>query len=636
MGRIYLAAEESNDGQVLRHLAIKTVRPHLSENPEFVTMFLDEVSISAQLTHPNIVQIYNFGKDEKEDVYYLSMELVKGMNLREMLGHCKAHDAHVPPELAAFIISEVCRALDYAHNKQDINGKQLNIIHRDISPANIMISHDGAVKILDFGVAKASSRIMETVSGQVKGKYSYMSPEQITGKPLDNRSDLFSLGIVFFELLTNVNLFRGETDAETITRIQKQKITPPSKKKTGLPKKLDSVVIKALERDPKKRFDSARNFYDTLQPYINENVANANTYGLSSFVDKVLKGELGNINDETRIFNYQEATGQTTPTTSILSSVRSKAKKSSWIIGSGLVIVILIAIGYFAGNFLSSRSSDQVAAVTPVPVEITPPPQTPTPAKKPEKTPKPTPEPTPEPTPVVEPAVTQKGTLIVHVSPPVATVYIDKKGYSVTNGKLIKEFDKPRDKLIIQAKSKKSSWQYRSTPIELGKSHSVWFKLVDATPTPAPEPTPEPTPEATPVPKGDAFIAVRSTPWTYILLNGVSVGQTPKAKIKGKTGANKITLINKTYGINWSTTVTPVSGKPAKVDKRFMGTLIVLTESTSLVSINGVQYGSGKVTANIAAGKYTVRITNNNTGKTKPFPGVLKFGETKTVSAYIQ
>lgn len=642
MGRIFLAAEKGQEGQILRHVAVKTIRPHLSENPEFISMFHDEVGISAQLMHPNIVQIYNFGKDEEEEQFYLSMELVKGMNLREMIKHCKAHKAYFPPELAAFIIAEVCRALDYAHNKTDVNGIPLNIIHRDISPANVMISNEGAVKILDFGVAKASGRIVETVSGQVKGKYSYMSPEQITGKLVDPRSDLFSLGIVFFELLTNVNLFRGETDAETITKIQKQKIISPSKAKADLPKALDGIVIKALDRDPKKRYQTARAFHDSMQPYIQDNANKSNSYALSSFIDKVIRGEIGEeTSDDTKIFDYGSGSSKKGSTASTFKSVGDGIIRNRKLFYIAISVVFFVALGYLLANYLPLLKQINISRVIPASTP-TPEPETPSPSPTPESTskampvPEPTPATTPEPTPEPTPVPAQKAKLIIYVNPKVANVMIGKKAHYVSNGQLVREFDKANDNLLIAAKSKRSSWQYRRTKLKLGETSKVWFKLKEATPEPITQPTPEPaTPTPSPaVPTKSAFLTVSSKPWTNIIVNGSSIGTTPKAKVKVKAGSNTINLVNTKFGINWTTGITATAGTTKYVKKTFTGKLTVVTNPDSLVSINGTTYGSGKVTATITAGGYTVIVTKKSTGETKKRSGTLKSGETKSVSAY--
>ncbi|HEX9081527.1 MAG TPA: protein kinase, partial [Holophagaceae bacterium] len=181
-------------------VAIKRILPHFSDNEDFVTMFIDEAKLAAQLTHPNIVQIFDLGKAGSS--YYIAMEYVNGRDLRTLLKKVREYGMPIPEQVAAFVVMKVAAALDYAHRKRGFDDRELKLVHRDISPQNVILSTEGAVKLVDFGIAKAASKASHTVAGALKGKLLYMSPEQATGQALDNRSDLYSLGLVLFELLT--------------------------------------------------------------------------------------------------------------------------------------------------------------------------------------------------------------------------------------------------------------------------------------------------------------------------------------------------------------------------------------------------------------------------------------------------
>ena len=238
-----------------RLVVVKRILPHLSSDPEFVGMFTAEAMLSAQLNHPNIVQVFEFSEVEGE--HYLAMEFVQGINVGEILKQLGR--VPVPLGMAAHIVREVSSALDYAHALTDEDGRPLSIIHRDVSPSNVMIGFDGAVKLVDFGVAKALRQSGEdTRTGALKGKVSYMSPEAVDGEfELDGRTDIFAAGVLLFELLTGRRLFKGQDDLKTIALIRTCKVDPPSQFRDDVPPELDRIVKKALERDRDARYQTA-------------------------------------------------------------------------------------------------------------------------------------------------------------------------------------------------------------------------------------------------------------------------------------------------------------------------------------------------------------------------------------------
>jgi serine/threonine protein kinase len=190
-------------------IAIKMILPHLLGEKELISSFIDEAKLAALLSHQNIVQIYDFGR--MENSYYIAMEYLRGKDLRYIFQKSKERKLPLNVEQALYVISRICSGLDYAHKLKDFQGKPLNIIHRDISPQNILITYEGEVKILDFGIAKAASQSTITQHGMIKGKVAYMSPEQASGQKIDLRSDIFSIGILLYELLTHTRMFTGDT-----------------------------------------------------------------------------------------------------------------------------------------------------------------------------------------------------------------------------------------------------------------------------------------------------------------------------------------------------------------------------------------------------------------------------------------
>jgi len=247
-------------------LVVKRILPHIGENEEFVEMFIDEAKVSVKLLHANIIRIYDFGKTGPN--YFIAMECVEGKDCRNILRKLARNRSWIPTHLAAFIAHEAARGLHYAHVKNDDDGKPYGIVHRDVSPSNVLVSYEGEAKIADFGIAKAESNAYQTKDGVLKGKFEYMSPEQADGEGLDARSDVFSLGIILWECLTGRRLFKGESETATLRKIKSDEIPPPSKLNPQVPEVLDTIVLKALTRDRAERYQSALELAERLRDYL--------------------------------------------------------------------------------------------------------------------------------------------------------------------------------------------------------------------------------------------------------------------------------------------------------------------------------------------------------------------------------
>ena len=255
MAELYKAKRTGVEG-FQKIVAIKKILPHLADDEEFIAMFADEAKLAAQLNHPNIIHIYDLGKIQAGG-YFIAMEYVDGRDLRGIQKSAHELGVPLPVPLAVYVASKVASALDYAHRRRDAEGHDLNIVHRDVSPQNILISYEGDIKLCDFGIAKAASKASQTQSGALKGKLQYMSPEQAWGKPIDRRSDLFSLGVVLHELLTGDRLFRGDTDIQVLEKVRNADLSPPSRRNPEVPRNLDNVVLRALAKDPDDRYANA-------------------------------------------------------------------------------------------------------------------------------------------------------------------------------------------------------------------------------------------------------------------------------------------------------------------------------------------------------------------------------------------
>jgi serine/threonine protein kinase len=273
-----------------RILAIKKILPTMAEDDEFITMFIDEARISVQLNHANVVHIHELGKHD--EAYYIAMEYVSGKDLRALLERFRRRREIMPTAMAVFVASKMCEGLDYAHRKRDARGQELFIIHRDVSPQNILISYEGDVKIIDFGIAKAANRSQKTQAGILKGKFGYMSPEQVRGQPIDRRSDIFAVGVTLYEMLTGEKLFVGESDFSTLEKVRNAEVPLPRQFNPSIPAGLEKVVLKSLAREVEDRYQWASDLQEDLMRFL---LAGDSIYSgkhLSSFMKEAFAEDL--------------------------------------------------------------------------------------------------------------------------------------------------------------------------------------------------------------------------------------------------------------------------------------------------------------------------------------------------------
>jgi serine/threonine protein kinase len=282
-------AEATGPGGFRRELVLKRIRPRFSRDLRFARMFEDEARIISQLNHPNIVHIYEFGKIDDE--YFLAMEYVPGVDLTTLTGRLSSSGERFPIAQAVFIVIEVCRALDYAHRKRGPDGRALDIIHRDVSPANVLISHEGAVKLVDFGIARFAERQEQTLDGVIKGKVAFMSPEQVRGEPLDSRTDLFSAAIILYELLAGEHPFAAATDMDTIDRAMHHRWPPPGQFAPDVPPGLDAIVMKATDRDRFERYETAADLAYDLEGFLFDARLRASASELSALMRRLYGDE---------------------------------------------------------------------------------------------------------------------------------------------------------------------------------------------------------------------------------------------------------------------------------------------------------------------------------------------------------
>ncbi len=290
MAEIFLAHETGADGTE-RPIVIKRIRPHLTKEPSFVKLFLNEARLAAQLNHPNIVQIYDLGK--MGESYFIAMEFIFGRDMRRVVPKSEGLGIPFPLVYALKIASSALAGLHYAHTKVDLTGNPLNIVHRDVSPENIFVAFDGTVKVLDFGIAKATNvPTGETRTGELRGKLSYMSPEQCLARPVDCRSDIFSLGVTLYEWLTGFKLFTGESEIAVMRNVTEGKIYAPSYFKADIPGPVESILMKALERDPQRRYQTAAEMQHAIDEFLDAYEFTPTPLHLSNFLKQLFYDEM--------------------------------------------------------------------------------------------------------------------------------------------------------------------------------------------------------------------------------------------------------------------------------------------------------------------------------------------------------
>jgi uncharacterized protein (TIGR02265 family) len=290
MGEVWLARPEAGAGFPER-VVVKRLLEHLQEEQEFVTMFLDEARIASALVHPNIARIYDLG--EADGGPYIAMEWVRGVSLGEASARASEEGVGLPFELTCRIVADAAAALDFAHAATTPDGKPLALIHRDVSPQNILIGFDGVTRLIDFGVAKAANKLSRTATGMIKGKYAYMSPEQAYDEHLDQRSDIFSLGVVLWEALCGERLFKRESDADTLQWVVDAVIPPPSMLVRRIPKALDELVLQALCRERALRTPTAGRLRQGLETFLRRQRLPATGVHVSALLRDLFPEQLG-------------------------------------------------------------------------------------------------------------------------------------------------------------------------------------------------------------------------------------------------------------------------------------------------------------------------------------------------------
>lgn len=291
MAEVFLARGSQAGGNIVKFVAVKRILPHFSDKKEFIEMFKNEAKVAVNLTHNNIVSIYEFGVEAGQ--FFIVMDYVNGRNIRQILGKLSAEKSRFRTDQIVYICREVAAGLDHAHRCIDgTTGKPLNITHRDISPQNVMINFEGEIKVIDFGIAKAETEMEQTKTGTLKGKFGYMSPEQIIDGTVDPRSDIFSLGVMMWELFSNKRLFSGNSEMDVLQKIKDCKIPKLTLLNSEIHPELERICMKALSKDPNMRYQNCAALQKDLNKFLNFHYPEFSSQDFSIFVKSLFTDDL--------------------------------------------------------------------------------------------------------------------------------------------------------------------------------------------------------------------------------------------------------------------------------------------------------------------------------------------------------
>ncbi|MFT5679770.1 MAG: serine/threonine protein kinase [Myxococcota bacterium] len=597
MAEVFKACRFSDGGfQML--LVIKRILHQFSENDEFIQMFIDEARISVELQHPNIVTIYDFGK--LHDNYFLAMECVEGKDLKSILRTLAKRRKLLPPEFAVYIAHEMCKGLDYAHKKADIDENPLGIVHRDISPSNILISYNGDIKIADFGIAKAQISAYNTKDGVLKGKFEYMSPEQASGKNINHQSDVFSAGILLHEMLTGRRLFKTDSDIKTLEKIKAVDINPPSARNPRVPKRLDALVMKALTQKTEDRYRDAKEMQTALAQYLYPATPSLTADQLAVFMQELFREEISEersrLQEGTRIataLNEQVAeldvvedwSGEPGTSTTIQQQPPSRAPIAI------AIIAVIALLGVVAWALTRAPETERVEVIT----------------------------------------ESQFGALQVRIRPEGTTAAFLLNGETVGKGETILLEELPpglQQTLRIEAEG---FFPYEEViTVEAGERLRLPVSLVSSAQpeelevvpeviVETPDPPPDTTTDDTPSPPAISF---RSSPrGASVYVNGQLVGKTPMTWRSGNAG----TSVQVEYqldgysAVSFSTTVPGENrqdrvSKTLKAEAAAPGKVRVQVKGWADVYVDGRASGQTPLTLELTPGSHTIRVQNPETG----------------------
>ncbi len=627
-------ARTFGEGGFENQLVIKRILSHLSENDQFVRMFMDEAKVTVLLQHTNIVRIYDFGKIR--DNYFIAMEHVDGKDVKLLLRKLAERRKLLPREYAAYIAMEAAKGLDWAHRKTSLDGTPLQIVHRDVSPSNILVSYQGEVKVADFGIVKASNVAETTDAGTLKGKFEYMSPEQAQGLPLDRRSDVFALGIILHEMLTGRRLFKTDSDLKTLEKIKSGDYPRPSSIHPQIPSKLDQICMKALALRPEDRYQDGREMASDLRDFLYPVQPDVTQQSLAAFLAELFEediaGERSRLEEGIRLAramyasadsvdlepDWQDGQGPRTSVTGTgtqgtVTVVEPPRKAPLLVLG----LVALVAVG--AAVFFATRAPE-----TRVEKEVV--------------------------REVVQVPGATTGSVQLKISPAAGSVSVDGKPVGVGIDVLAPELAPGTPHTLVVTAEGYAPHQ-ESVTVAAGERVVMRIALVKnagpvVAPTPRPVPTPTPAPQVvtppTPAPVAATTSTVRfsSKPdGADVLVGGRMIGTTP-VEWEGPAGEKKTVEFRlEGYDPARMSVTTPEAGGRTTVEK----TLQARARATGLLSVN-VSGGWAEIWVDgkkvktsplfnhtLSEGPHEVTAKNDALGMNETRKVTIKAGETTSI-----
>ncbi len=522
MAEIFRATAFGVEG-FTKEICIKRILPTLTADDIFIRMFVSEAKIAVTLHHANIVQVFDLGRIGEH--YFIAMELVRGRDLLEIINRCRANRRRMPVPIALYILAQVCKGLDYAHRvKQE--GRPVGIIHRDVSPSNILVSWEGDVKVADFGIAKAAHKDEKTATGTLKGKYGYMSPEQVRGDPIDKRSDIFAAGILLYESLVAKRLFKGETDLDTLEKVRAARVAaPPSTENKKVTPEIDRIVLKALALDPADRYQTAGEFHDALADQLYTTGKRVDSKALSKFMHQLFSKEIQEEEEKDKersspdipVLQPEALYGPPTPTPAApltrpdlpagLTQPPVKRPMSSLAIGALATLIILLVAGGVVGIFWYLNRTEGLPrpdAGAAVPVKPPPP---------------------------------RLGTLSISSQPQGADIWVNDQPSRLKTPALVHDLDRTRVHTVKLTLKDHKPW---TKTVQFGSMEMV---ALDAQLNKRPEKPPKPPPPHRP---RFGTLNINAVPvWAYVFIDGKRQPKpTPIYNLKLKPGTHEVRLEN--------------------------------------------------------------------------------------------
>jgi serine/threonine protein kinase len=546
MGEVFYALQKGVPG-FERPVILKSLLPELAQQEGFIDQFLDEARVAATLNHPNVVSIFEVG--QWNGTYYLAMEYIRGRNLSQILRKALEQQQQVPPLVAARIVRDAALGLDHAHRASDSSGQPLHVVHRDISPQNIMVREDGLTTVVDFGIARATNRATRTATGALKGKLAYMAPEQVLAADVGPAVDQFALGVVLWELLTHRRLFKAERDIDVVSKVLEEPIPLPSSV-LPVPPALEAVTMRMLERDVARRFPSCAEVAAALDAALAalggaESPADfMRRLGTDELVVKTKATPQGQNNFVIALKPHPSAPsaggrGPTPPPppepTRDVAPVETPRSPRGLVLGLGAVLLV----GVGALGWVATRPPPTTPRVE-VPPEVVARPAVPEPLP-------PVPEPPPV-TPPPEPTALAPARLVLTTTPPKATVRVDGKPLGLSPQTVELAPGETHYLLIEKPGHRRVEQDVTLAPGETKELTVKLTALEGARPTATPLPAPGPA--------EPGFLTLETEPWTKVSVDGEPLGSTPLFKKRLPAGKHQLVLVNEGANVNEKRVVT--------------------------------------------------------------------------------